>query len=328
MGISCLGGDDGQVLGEHGTQLLGSTGQLSARAAECKVLVVIETAALYDSLVCLQEIYIAQQEGIEIIMVRFERERPCVYKQWSRAFSDRMHREMVTKVRGILTTVKSIPESPGTMLDSQLELANVCRAVTTCLVEAKQIGLQKEECKSDSSEETIMDATAFTKSLPARWDYSSEAVSLNSSARNPQMPSSPLAINAVAASDTNSNLQKYHTAPATNATFSADQENGSFGVPRRKCVQLQKNPSSSSDKSQEARRLKKVRPLRRHDAHSVDDSAITTLDHSHMSSPGTVQTLKLPKTPQDGRTRKKPKKMLLGEPLSAVVFPAQVAIEV
>mmetsp|Transcript_8643 Transcript_8643/g.13846 ORF Transcript_8643/g.13846 Transcript_8643/m.13846 type:complete len:441 (+) Transcript_8643:109-1431(+) len=202
----------------------------------------------------------------------------------------------------------------------------------------------------------------MTRSLPGRWGSSRDG-SVNCSLGIPQVHHSPIAINVVAASDAVENFQVQRSAPLTDGTSSMKVR---FAVPPSTSLQPPESPRSCADLTdsdvgsssprradsiplREARssrktltapaRMKRVKPLRRHDApkgcdlgnaeggtalkrhgtskdEQVLSSAISDpVDGKHGSRPKerlqrTANLLKLPKkTPQDGTNKRKSRKL-------------------
>eukprot|EP01050_Picozoa_sp_SAG11_P011554 SAG11_NODE_1232_length_5452_cov_73.066131_3_plen_462_part_00 len=88
------------------------------KRAKAKVLVVLQSAPLYDSAPCLLEIFTALENGVTIIPVRLELGLPAEEQQWvahrdSLELSDNMMRE---KVQAGLNKLNSVP-ARGTLLD-------------------------------------------------------------------------------------------------------------------------------------------------------------------------------------------------------------------
>ena len=86
--------------------------RLNSRRAQAKVLIVVLTAALFDSKPCLKELNAAIKKGIPVLPIRFEDKLPK--DQWAR-FTDEDSELMVYRVQEHLSKVNSIPH-PGTVL--------------------------------------------------------------------------------------------------------------------------------------------------------------------------------------------------------------------
>eukprot|EP00900_Chrysochromulina_parva_P004828 jgi/Chrpa1/14346/Chrysochromulina_OHIO_Genome00022434-RA len=88
--------------------------RLNSRRAQAKVLIVLLTAALFESKPCLKEINTAIKRGIPVLPIRFEDKLPGHKDQWAR-FTDEDSELMVYRVQEHLSKVNSIPH-PGTVL--------------------------------------------------------------------------------------------------------------------------------------------------------------------------------------------------------------------
>ena len=88
--------------------------RLNSRRAQAKVLIVVLTAALFDSKPCLKELNAAIKKGIPVLPIRFEDKLPGHKDQWAR-FTDEESELMIYRVQEHLSKVNSIPH-PGTVL--------------------------------------------------------------------------------------------------------------------------------------------------------------------------------------------------------------------
>jgi hypothetical protein len=88
--------------------------RLNSRRAQAKVLIVVLTAALFESKPCLKEINAAIKKGIPVLPIRFEDKVPGHKDQWAR-FTDEDSELMIYRVQEHLSKVNSIPH-PGTVL--------------------------------------------------------------------------------------------------------------------------------------------------------------------------------------------------------------------
>jgi hypothetical protein len=78
------------------------------------VLIVVLTAALFQSKPCLKEINAAIRKGIPVLPIRFEDKLPGYEDQWAK-YTDEDSEVMVSRVQEHLGKINSIPH-PGTVL--------------------------------------------------------------------------------------------------------------------------------------------------------------------------------------------------------------------
>jgi hypothetical protein len=88
--------------------------RLNSRRARAKVLIVVLTAALFQSKPCLKEINAAIRKGIPVLPIRFEDKLPGYEDQWAK-YTDEDSEVMVSRVQEHLGKINSIPH-PGTVL--------------------------------------------------------------------------------------------------------------------------------------------------------------------------------------------------------------------
>ena len=88
--------------------------RLNSRFAQAKVLIVVLTAALFESKPCLKEINAAIRKGIPVLPIRFEDKFPGYRDQWAK-YTDEDSEVMVSRVQEHLGKINSIPH-PGTVL--------------------------------------------------------------------------------------------------------------------------------------------------------------------------------------------------------------------
>ena len=89
--------------------------RLNSRRAQAKVLIVVLTAALFQSKPCLKEINAAIKNGISVLPIRFEDTTlPAKGDQWAK-YTDEDSEMMVYRVQEHLGKINSIPH-PGTVL--------------------------------------------------------------------------------------------------------------------------------------------------------------------------------------------------------------------
>jgi hypothetical protein len=89
--------------------------RLNSRRARAKVLIVVLTAALFQSKPCLKEMNAAIKNGISVLPIRFEDTTlPAKGDQWAK-YTDEDSEMMVYRVQEHLGKINSIPH-PGTVL--------------------------------------------------------------------------------------------------------------------------------------------------------------------------------------------------------------------
>ena len=88
--------------------------RLNSRFAQAKVLIVVLTAALFESKPCLKEINTAIKKGIPVLPIRFEDKLPGYKDQWAK-YTDSDSLLMIYRVQEHLGKINSIPH-PGTVL--------------------------------------------------------------------------------------------------------------------------------------------------------------------------------------------------------------------
>ena len=89
--------------------------RLNSRRAQAKVLIVVLTAALFQSKPCLKEMNAAIKNGISVLPIRFEDTTlPAKGDQWAK-YTDEESEMMVYRVQEHLGKINSIPH-PGTVL--------------------------------------------------------------------------------------------------------------------------------------------------------------------------------------------------------------------
>jgi hypothetical protein len=89
--------------------------RLNSRRARAKVLIVVLTAALFQSKPCLKEMNAAVKNGISVLPIRFEDTTlPAKGDQWAK-YTDEDSEMMVYRVQEHLGKINSIPH-PGTVL--------------------------------------------------------------------------------------------------------------------------------------------------------------------------------------------------------------------
>jgi len=88
---------------------------IKERFSRCRVLIAIETKAMYQSTLCLQELFSAVENNIDIAPVRFGPTLPGKNEQWSHIKPDEPQYSMVSTVQKKLSALKRIPEPPGTI---------------------------------------------------------------------------------------------------------------------------------------------------------------------------------------------------------------------
>jgi hypothetical protein len=90
--------------------------RIKGRLANAKVLIIIKTAALYESKPCLEEINSAIERGIPLIPICFqEKNLPGRREQWAQ-FTDERSELMIANVQEHLGKINDIP-NPGTLLN-------------------------------------------------------------------------------------------------------------------------------------------------------------------------------------------------------------------
>ena len=99
--------------------------RLNSRFAQAKVLIVVLTAALFESKPCLKEINAAIRKGIPVLPIRFEDKLPGYKDQWAKyTDSDSLLKH--------LGKINSIPH-PGTVLTVPDSMNTILGLVDTCL---------------------------------------------------------------------------------------------------------------------------------------------------------------------------------------------------
>jgi len=107
QGVRCYMSLPGLTSGERCHRLL------SEPATTCKTLVMIETAALFESSKCLREIHAAQENGIEATRLRFGASLPLYSQWWSDVESNEL--QMAAAVKQRLKLLPQLPEPPLTV---------------------------------------------------------------------------------------------------------------------------------------------------------------------------------------------------------------------
>jgi hypothetical protein len=97
--------------------------RLEGKKAQAKVLVVLLTAALYQSKPCLEEIHAAIENRIPLIPIRFEAKLPDKKNQWPQ-LTDEAEEVMISRVQKTLGKANDFP-NPGTMLTMPSALDDV-----------------------------------------------------------------------------------------------------------------------------------------------------------------------------------------------------------
>lgn len=94
------------------------TGLLGSRFASVKVLLVLQTKALYDSQEALTEIFTAQTSDVEIIPLRFENDLPPSSDEWPQIARDDINGVMMlAAVQARFGKCTAIPQAPYTIVD-------------------------------------------------------------------------------------------------------------------------------------------------------------------------------------------------------------------
>jgi hypothetical protein len=97
--------------------------RLEGKKAQAKVLVVLLTAALYQSKPCLEEIHAAIENHIPLLPIRFEAKLPDKKNQWPQ-LTDEAEEVMISRVQKTLGKANDFP-NPGTMLTMPSALDDV-----------------------------------------------------------------------------------------------------------------------------------------------------------------------------------------------------------
>jgi hypothetical protein len=129
--------------------------QLAGRFTTCKILLVLQTIALYSSKPCLKEIYAAQKSKIEIIPIRFEKDLPQVDKQWPQIKQTDMDGIlMLTEVTKVLQSREvideTVPKYPKTMLSDPQELDVLVREVKKRLEDPDYFKSRKQRLAAEA----------------------------------------------------------------------------------------------------------------------------------------------------------------------------------
>lgn len=108
---------------------------IKKRFPSCRVLIAIETKAMYQSTLCLKELSSAIENKIDIAPVRFGPTLPGKNEQWSHIKPDFPEYSMVSTVQKKLSALKRIPEPPGTIPGSPGQLERVFDFVASKIYE-------------------------------------------------------------------------------------------------------------------------------------------------------------------------------------------------
>jgi len=111
------------VMLPRGTDPMSVSSNIKSRFSNCRVLIVVETAALYESAQCFRELSSAIQNKLQILPLRFEEELPEQADQWSKILSTKNrnapeHKDMLATVQTKMVALRHIPEPPGTIPQS------------------------------------------------------------------------------------------------------------------------------------------------------------------------------------------------------------------
>jgi len=102
--------------------------RLKGRLANAKVLIIIKTAALYESKPCLEEINSAIEREIPLIPICFqEKNLPVRRQQWAK-FTDERSELMIANVQEHLGKINDIP-NPGTLLNVPSTLDEIIKEI-------------------------------------------------------------------------------------------------------------------------------------------------------------------------------------------------------
>ena len=102
--------------------------RLKGRRAEAKLLIVLETAALYESEPCLKEINAAIKKGIPLLPIRFEDVTLSKRDQWPKLL-DEDSEIMISHVQDKLGKINGIPH-PGTVLTVPNAIVEIMDTIT------------------------------------------------------------------------------------------------------------------------------------------------------------------------------------------------------
>jgi hypothetical protein len=102
--------------------------RLKGRLANAKVLIIIKTAALYESKPCLEEINSAIEREIPLIPICFQAKNlPVRRQQWAK-FTDERSELMIANVQEHLGKINDIP-NPGTLLNVPSTLDEIIKEI-------------------------------------------------------------------------------------------------------------------------------------------------------------------------------------------------------
>jgi hypothetical protein len=101
--------------------------RLKGRQANAKVLIVLKTAALYNSEPCLKELNTAIEKKIPLLPIRMEEDLPGPKQQWSK-LTDQDSELMIANVQEKLGKINDIP-NPGTLLNVPSTLDEIIKEI-------------------------------------------------------------------------------------------------------------------------------------------------------------------------------------------------------
>eukprot|EP00618_Florenciella_parvula_P018932 CAMPEP_0119475376 /NCGR_PEP_ID=MMETSP1344-20130328/6287_1 /TAXON_ID=236787 /ORGANISM="Florenciella parvula, Strain CCMP2471" /LENGTH=223 /DNA_ID=CAMNT_0007508883 /DNA_START=196 /DNA_END=863 /DNA_ORIENTATION=+ len=133
--------------------------KLNSRFANCKVLIVVVSPALYESIPCLNEIFdaLTSKKGVKIIPVLFENPLPRSDDQWTKVQADDLKAvEMLTRVQKDFGSLNCIPSPPGTVLEQPAVVDRVITMVREHLGKPAPSALSSEPIHTAGVEELVV----------------------------------------------------------------------------------------------------------------------------------------------------------------------------
>ena len=151
--------------------------RIKGRLANAKVLIIIKTAALYESKPCLEEINSAIEREIPLIPICFQdKNLPGRRQQWAK-FTDERSELMIANVQEHLGKINDIP-NPGTLLNVPSTLDEIITEIN------KHITIKANVPKLKPTIQTAAMATVTADPKPSSGSEL-ELTSFNSGAKDP-----------------------------------------------------------------------------------------------------------------------------------------------
>jgi hypothetical protein len=156
-GLRCFSGLQVPPGEDWETFMLRLTGE-NGKREKPKVLIVILSAALYQSKPCLKEIDTAIREEIPILPVRFEDDLPGKAEQWTNLKGSEWEMRKF-RVQERLNSLNNIP-NPGTVLDRPSALDDIVAELDTCLPAAEKVAAEKRAAEKAAAAKAAADKAA------------------------------------------------------------------------------------------------------------------------------------------------------------------------